>query len=607
MENQVKQILNSENNAAKDEKLLKLVEEIQKNLVDGIEKLQKNQRNISLSLDTTVCQLIDNETLIKIQENEQLLPQIVLDEEEESDVQNQENEVKVMPSLAEYVFDSVKSGLSCISRKKIPIEMHSDVDNSVCRIFEDVNPYLVRDLPPLIGSDEFHTGGYGKLTKTNLNQDLKDVVIELPRIPIIAKENEGKNDSAMITNEMKSVEDQIVPENPKRDVAPLEPSPSAVSDDISVIIPDVETKTIQQQLNQEIQNAMHSLKLNLRSPRASPSIKSTTSSESTEDILRKPTVVVKTIQNSNSSIDGFLPDQPSQILENSSLSKGEEVLVPSIIPERPPSPINIIPPLPTKPRIVEAPKVLPRTAEPINDGSFSPSLPNLIEKPKAPERKAPQVAVINEDKPSNNVIRPVVKPLPATRSKLSSQTSALLSPNKNPKAKSLFSSSDEGEDDNDESSRNQKLATKNVQISVNNVIPKTSPMPSPVSAETNRIQSLFLDDDLENPEPILKVPSRNPPSQVQTTKSSLFDGESIVSKSNERNSPNTTAKISRKLFDDSDSDGEDEFFVSSKVSPSPKRQGPQKPEDIKSNNAKNVQKPVNSNVRKSMFSSSDSD
>ena len=43
-----------------------------------------------------------------------------------------------VPSLADYVFNSVKYGLSMVNQKQICVDIHSDVDDTIYKVFEDV-------------------------------------------------------------------------------------------------------------------------------------------------------------------------------------------------------------------------------------------------------------------------------------------------------------------------------------------------------------------------------------------------------------------------------------------------------------------------------------
>jgi hypothetical protein len=434
MDEKLKAVSATGENAEKDEALLECIKEVWNLMENRIQSLEEKEVNIQSLLESSVCRLNNDESQLKLCENKQLIPQIVLQDDFKPHKSNLNPEPVKLKSLAEYVHDSVQIGLNIVDQKQICVEMHSEMTDETLKVFEDVNPYLIRDLPPLIGSSAFETGSFAKNQTKNVSSPVDDVIIELPQ-PLISK----NIPSASLNGIPVTTVPPPAPQPPPLSVSTIIPVPTAIQQQ-PLPHPKLLTSTIQKDdNNDEIQNAKNEPTIIKPStPPPVPSVKSNGILKN-HDTLSQNIQISNDVKSDTSTVTPPIankrgPPNLAEIIKNAPAIKREEpkkkqnlslfdddeedeplaksVITPKIVvpPPRKQSLSNSKPPS----TVVEASKI-----------SVPQSKPRTIvptPQPEAPPRKASPVTTAKKTPPT---------------------TVKAVQPRKH---KSLFSSSDEDDD-----------------------------------------------------------------------------------------------------------------------------------------------------------------
>uniref|UniRef100_A0AC34GP48 Uncharacterized protein n=1 Tax=Panagrolaimus sp. ES5 TaxID=591445 RepID=A0AC34GP48_9BILA len=550
MDEKLKAVSATGENAEKDEALLECIKEVWNLMENRIQSLEEKEVNIQSSLASSVCRLNNDESQIKLCENKQMVQQIVLQDDFKLPKSNLNPEPVKSKSLAEYVHDSVQSGLKLVDQKQICVEVHSDMTDETLKVFEDVNPYLIRDLPPLIGSSAFETGNFAKQHTKNVVSPVDDVIIELPQSMTYQNIPNASLNGIQITVPPPA------PPPPPLSISTIPPSPPVVNQ-IPLPSPKILTPKIPIDATD---NNVSSVKrgpviITPLTPSPVPSVKSNGNVKNSDTVSQKSQISNDTKSDTSTvasiPVNNRGPPNLAEIIKNTPIIKKddsmkkqnlslfdddeEEKLVAnptvssksSLIPRKP-SPSISDPPL----NSTESPKV-----------SIPQSKPRTVLPPPQPQAPPRRSSPIAPPKKSSPVMPKVIQPK---------------------KHKSLFSSSDEEEDELPVKPKFQET------LNTSKNIPS---LPKPVAPKrgqaVNNVNNLAQNS--------------------VSTSSSISTGN--------KQAPKITHGKAKNLFDDSDED--DDFFSKPQPKPMAEKVVP-KPQQ--------TQKSVpNKVVRKSMFSSSESD
>uniref|UniRef100_A0A914XUU9 Uncharacterized protein n=1 Tax=Panagrolaimus superbus TaxID=310955 RepID=A0A914XUU9_9BILA len=424
MDEKLKAVSAAGESAEKDEALLECIKEVW-NLIDNrIQNLEEKEVNIQSSLASSVCRLNNDESQIKLCENKQMVQQIVLQDDFKRPKSNLNPEPVKSKSLAEYVHDSVQSGLRIIDQKQICVEVHSEMTDETLKVFEDVNPYLIRDLPPLIGSSVFETGSFAKQHTNNAVSPVEDVIIELPQ-PLI-----HQNMSSAPSNGIQITVPPLAPPPPPLSVSTVIPFPS---NQISLPSPKILTpKTITDVMDDKVLSVKRGpVIITPLTPSPVPSVKSNGNVQNSDTVSQNSHISNDTKSDTSTvtpiPVNNRCPPNLAEIIKNAPIINSKKKQNMSLFDDEEEEPL-------TKNLAVasNSSSVPQKPSPPISEPHF-----NSVESPKVSIPQSKPRTVLPPPQPQ----APPRRSSPIVPSKESSPTMTKVVQIK--KHKSLFSSSDE--------------------------------------------------------------------------------------------------------------------------------------------------------------------
>ena len=465
-------------------------------------------------------------------------------------------------------------------------------------------------MPPLIGSDEFYTGDYAKPKQPASSEHIDDVIVQIPRTHIqIAS---PKLDT--LTTNIPAEIPKSIPPALMNNMTPISVPQDVHSPASSVDRESVKIDKLADGTDSEDKSSI-SKSIDDSDPLKENLLHDKVEEESKGSQVKPPPNLAEIVKR------GPPVNIPKRIAPVSLFSDDDEAEEDTTSIEKPQSsPIsNKPPPVP----VIPPPKVVPppRAVDPGKNKDtvlVVPQAPPRAAVPKSTDNenmKLPTPIVKSEEEvPVESQIKKEVKPAPVARQNVSKPPPTLVVRN-NPKVKSLFSSSSDESD----------TEVKPKEVKTNVIVPKTSPVPK-LNNENHVEPPEVVENVVKQTVETAKVATPEKKAEVAESKSevkepprkSLFDDDSdsqtpksILSSESKptptpeapKVPPTRTQTVRRPIFDDSDSD--DDFFTKPKAQIKP----PEKKSPAVSPSTNNtVQKSsTRPTVRKSMFSSSDSD